>query len=130
MNPNHDCLKEAASKVQQWYSQAFEQNDPSVLTDHYSMKCCLMPNGDRLISSKEGHNEYWQKTFDSGFVKPVVVVAELEQHSEDYGTEIGTFVINGKSEKGEFSKRGKYVRVWKREEGEWRIHRNIYNFDS
>jgi len=49
---------------------------------------------------------------------------ELEGHGETV-YEVGKYTLRGTA--GELLDQGKYLVVWKREKGRWRLHRDIWN---
>jgi ketosteroid isomerase-like protein len=49
---------------------------------------------------------------------------EVEGHG-DTAVEVGKFTL--KSEGGQVLDQGKYIVIWKQEEGQWKLHRDIFN---
>ena len=50
------------------------------------------------------------------------------QGSGDFAYEVGTYTLSGKRQ-GDHTDRGKYIVIWKNEDGQWKLHRDIFNTD-
>ena len=61
---------------------------------------------------------------DSGIKGVTVTTLEVEV-SGDTAHEVGTYGLMGDG--GKVLDAGKYVVVWKREDGKWKLHRDIWN---
>jgi ketosteroid isomerase-like protein len=61
---------------------------------------------------------------DAGVKEVKLTVVEVEPHG-DTAHEVGTYVLTG--EGGKTIDSGKYVVVWKRQGGQWKLHRDIWN---
>jgi ketosteroid isomerase-like protein len=61
---------------------------------------------------------------DMGIKEAKLEIVEVEGHG-DTAIEGSTFTLHG--EGGQLLDRGKYIVIWKREEGQWKLHRDIFN---
>jgi ketosteroid isomerase-like protein len=61
---------------------------------------------------------------DAGATGLTLTAVEVEAHG-DTAHEVGTWVLKAKD--GTAVDNGKYIVIWKKEGGQWRLHRDIWN---
>jgi uncharacterized protein (TIGR02246 family) len=83
----------------------------------------LPPNGD-FVTGKQAVQAFWQSVLDMGIKGATLEIVEVEAHG-DTATEISTFTLQG--EGGLVLDEGKYMILWKLEDGQWKMHRDIFN---
>jgi uncharacterized protein (TIGR02246 family) len=83
----------------------------------------LPPNGD-FVTGRQAIEGFWQALFDMGIKEVKLESVEVEGHG-DTAIEVGTFALAG--EGGQELDAGKYIVIWKREDGQWKLHRDIFN---
>ena len=83
----------------------------------------LPPNGD-FVTGKQAVQGFWQAVMDMGIKEAKIEILEVEGHG-DTATEVSTFTLLG--EGGQELDRGKYIVIWRQEEGQWKLHRDIFN---
>jgi ketosteroid isomerase-like protein len=91
----------------------------------YSSDGKLMVNNMPSITGKENIASFW-----GGFTKmgADISLTTLEiWGDENFISEEGLFEIKLKD--GKVADKGKYIVLWKKEEGKWKIHRDISNTD-
>ena len=114
---------EARNQMLQTYLQ--QQNVDSVLTI-YSSDAVILPQGAPMVRGQQDIRTSLQGMFDMGFSGVEFETIEVEV-AGDYAFEVGTYVARGPG--GAEMDHGKYLSVWKNEDGEWKLHRDIYNTD-
>lgn len=77
-------------------------------------------SGENLISAFEG-------MADMGIASIDLQTSEVEA-AEDFAYEVGNYSLMG--EDGSEVDNGKYIVIWKMEDGEWKLHRDIFNSDT
>jgi ketosteroid isomerase-like protein len=106
------------------FSADFAKGDAAAVAAHYSGAAqAFPPNGD-IAKGREAIQKVWKGAMDAGVKAVKLVTLEAEAHG-DTAYEVGTYVLTG--EGGKQLDNGKYVVVWKREGGQWKIHRDIWN---
>lgn len=106
------------------FSADFAKGDATAVASHYTTAAwAFPPNGD-IVRGREAIGKLWKGVMDSGVKGVKLVTVEAEAHG-DAAHEVGTYVLTG--EGGKALDTGKYVVVWKRAGGQWRIHRDIWN---
>ena len=93
----------------------------------YTEDAKIFPNGRPIIEGKKAITEYWKAP--KGYTTPYhkVIPSEIKiigDEAHDYGLYEG----RSKNPKGEENSwKGKYVIVWKKINGEWKIYLDIWN---
>lgn len=99
--------------------------DSVAAANDYSKDAKLMPGNAASITGQDKIAAFWggfSKTVTSFTLTTVEVWGD-----ENYLTEEGTYEITPKDNKPHDI--GKYVVVWKKEDGKWKLHRDLSNSD-
>ncbi len=83
----------------------------------------LLPPGGEPIEGREAIQAFWQTAVESG-TQAALKTSELEIHG-DLATEVGSYVDTGAD--GAHVDHGKYMVMWKKVDGNWKLHRDIWN---
>jgi len=83
----------------------------------------LPPNGE-TVRGRPAIEKLFQAMIAAGIKQATLTAEEVEPHG-DTATEIGAYSV--KDAAGKELDRGKYVVIWKRLKGDWRLHRDIWN---
>jgi len=106
------------------FSSAFAAGKAADVAAHYTADAqAFPPNGD-IVAGRAAIQKLWQGVMDSG-VKGVKLTTLEVTPRGDIAYEVGKYELAGPG--GNVLDRGKYVVVWKREGGRWKIHRDIWN---
>ena len=130
MNSSSLSLKETVHKLEAGIQKMIENQDADGFLSLYTSSAALLPpNSPRLTTSEEIRN-FWKFSFENVFISGNLKVLEVEEFNEKEGMDSGscTFIMKGEKETSE--KHGKYLHTWKKENGIWKIHRSILNFDN
>ncbi|MGI9387473.1 MAG: YybH family protein, partial [Methyloligellaceae bacterium] len=97
----------------------------------YTDDAALLPPDSARIDGREGIQGAWQALIDAD-VRDVVLTTQEVDVFGDIANEVGTIRATAPGENGgRVQWAGKYVSVWKRGgDGTWRLHRDIWNFDT
>jgi len=90
----------------------------------YTTDAQLFPTSSDIVSGRQAIEEFWQGVIDSGVKDATLTTLEVEAH-DDTAYEVGKYSMKG--EDGEVLDTGKYLVIWKREDGQWKLHRDIWN---
>jgi ketosteroid isomerase-like protein len=114
---------EAANKE---ISVFMSKGDSAGMASAYSTDGSVMLNNMPSVKGKDQLTTVW-----GGFIRAGISNIELTTlevwGDENFITEEGTFVI--KSKEGAQMDKGKYLVLWKKEDGKWKLHRDISNSD-
>jgi uncharacterized protein (TIGR02246 family) len=88
----------------------------------------LMLPGFETVTGREAIQKFWQAGLSGGIVKGIAFApADFTGEGDGLAVETGTFTTL--DDDGKKKDDSRYLIVWKREEDEWRIHRDITNSD-
>ncbi|HSL23773.1 MAG TPA: SgcJ/EcaC family oxidoreductase [Vicinamibacterales bacterium] len=106
------------------FMAAFQKADAAGMAALYTTDGeTFPPNGD-VIRGRDAIQEMWQSVAASGVSSAKLVTREVES-AGNLAWESGSYEMFGKD--GASLDRGKYIVVWKRQQGRWLIHRDIWN---
>ena len=108
---------------QQW-SMAFSTGDSAALAAMYTPNAQLFPMHREVVSGIEAIQQFWQGVMASGVKGATLTTLEVDEQG-DTAYEVGKYELRGEGNK--VLDHGKYVVVWKRAQGQWRLHRDIWN---
>jgi uncharacterized protein (TIGR02246 family) len=111
----------AANEV---FMTRFRQRDAAGMAALYTEDGQVMPPNADFVTGREGIQVFWQALMDMGIQEALIETGEVEDHGETL-IEVSRFTLHG--EGGAELDRGKYIVIWKRVDGEWKLHRDIFN---
>jgi ketosteroid isomerase-like protein len=110
----------AANKV---FMQAFASGAAN-MGDLYAIDAQLFPPNGAVITGNTAIGPVWKGAFDSGVKKATLETTETET-AGDRIIETGRYTLAGAD--GKALDTGKYMVVWKKEGGTWKLYRDIWN---
>jgi uncharacterized protein (TIGR02246 family) len=110
-------------------SQAWEAGwnagDAAAIAALYAEDAVIMPPGSEMVKGREAIQAFWQAAIEAA-PGETSTLETLEVHSHgDMAVEIGTYANTGPG--GEHVDHGKYVAVWMKIDGSWKLVRDIFN---
>jgi uncharacterized protein (TIGR02246 family) len=106
------------------FSADFAKGDANAVASHYTSSAWAFPPSGEIARGREAIAKLWKGAMDGGVKQVKLATLEVEARG-DAAHEVGTYVLVGDG--GKQLDNGKYVVVWKREGGQWKIHRDIWN---
>ena len=122
--PDDEAKIMAATKV---FSKAYMEGDFETIANSYTEDAKIFPNNADIIAGREAIKKRWMLGSGTKILHHEINPEEitfLGDHAYDYG------YFQGKSENKDGSVsnwRGKYVVVWKKEDGNWKMYLDIWN---
>jgi len=117
-------VRAAIDAANKQFAAAFAKGDAAALAAMYSATGqAFPPNGD-VVRGAAALQKLWQDAMASGVKELVLTTTETEGHG-DTAIEVGSYRMDAAA--GKTVDRGKYVVIWKRENGQWKVHRDIWN---
>jgi uncharacterized protein (TIGR02246 family) len=104
------------------FMDAFIRKDSAAIAFLYTSDGQLFPPRSEPVSGKAAIKHYWQAMMEIGVRK--LTTTELNVYGEA-AHEVGRYAIEMPD--GDEASSGSYIVIWKREAGEWRMHRDIWN---
>ncbi len=112
---------EAANKQ---FESAHVRGDAAALAAQYTEGAQLLWEDRPIISGRKNIEAEWARDMGGPGRKAKLTTLEVEQ-AGDLAYEVGKFLVTAPDGKVVYD--GKYICIWKREKGEWKIHRDIGN---
>lgn len=115
----YDNIVEGNEKL----SAAFNNQDAEAMAALYTIDGQLLPPNFDLVDGRSAIETFWGTLFNLGFDG---VILEIQEVSGNGSTayEVGLFTLFFE---GQVFDSGKYVVVWKKVQGNWYLHRDIWN---
>ena len=107
-------------------SDFMAKGDSVGLASAYSADGALMLNNMPSVKGEENLIRLWGSFINAGMSGLEFTTLEI-WGDENYITEEGLIVIKAKD--GTQLDKGKYIVLWKKENGKWKLHRDISNSD-
>ena len=106
------------------FSADFAKGDATAVASHYTAAGQVLPPNGEVVHGREAIARFWKGAMDAGVKGVKLTVVEAESAG---GTahEVGAYALTG--EGGKTLDTGKYIVIWKRDGGQWKIHRDIWN---
>ncbi len=106
--------------------QAFAAEDAARAAAVFGRDAQILPQDRPAVRSQE-IGRYLDEQMD-----PIILFDSTPEQSfarGDIGVEIGTYRYRD-TRRGDDIEHGKYINVWRKEEGEWKLYRTMYNTDN
>ncbi len=116
----HDAIVAAEKQ----FMTAFSNSDDAALAALYTEDAKLMPSNSDFVSGNEAVRAFWKSVFDMGIKKATLETLEVEGMG-DTAYEVGKYTLFIEGE--QVADSGKYVIIWKMVNGQWKLHRDIWN---
>jgi uncharacterized protein (TIGR02246 family) len=108
-------------------SAAFAKGDAAAVAGFYTSNGQLLPPNAAIVSGRDSIQKAWQGFVEAGFSGLDLTTSEVEACG-DHADEAGTYRLLGKD--GLVADTGKYIVIWKKENGQWLLHRDIWNSNN
>ena len=122
-----DDVKAAIESQNKAWGAAVAKGDATALAALYTETAKAYPPNGPAVSGRAAIGELFGGMLASG-IRSVTLTASEVTGSGDSAQEVGTYVI--KTPDGRLADQGKYIVLWKKEAGQWRLHRDIWNSDA
>lgn len=106
------------------FETLFNKGDAAGIANLYTADGEAFPPNTEVARGKDALQKLWQGVIDAGVSSAKLTTRDVES-SGNLAYESGTYEMVGKD--GASLDRGKYVVVWKRVQGQWLLHRDIWN---
>ena len=118
-----DSIRAAIKAQNAKFSAAASKADGAGFSALYTADAQVLPAGRDAVKGTDELRTFWQGVLDSGVAG--VSLKTLEVYAQGtHATEVGEYNLKDKA--GESLDHGKYVVVWKREGGDWKLFRDIF----
>jgi uncharacterized protein (TIGR02246 family) len=106
------------------FVDAFRRRDAAGCARVYTEEAALLPPNAEIVRGRQAIQQAWQGVLDAGLTDCRVETLDVES-AGDLAYEVGRLTLYA----GEhhIADEGKYIAIWKREAGQWKLHRDIWN---
>ena len=118
-----DEVRHAVEAGNRSFVAAFLRGDAKAIANLYTEDALVMAPGSAATSGRQAIAAFWQGSIDSGTTGLTLETTETES-AGDLAYELGNVRLVAKD--GTTSE-ARYVVVWKRIDGKWMLHRDIWN---
>lgn len=106
------------------FESTFAKGDAAGMANLYTDDGMLLPTGSDFIRGRQAIQQLWQGAMDMGIKQAKLEIVEVE-HYGDTAIEVGQYTLSG--EGSQVMDQGKYIVIWKQQNGQWKLHRDIWN---
>ena len=117
-------VREEIVKANTKFMALFRDGNTSGLADCYTADAKVLPPNTDEVSGRSAIAQFWQAVMDSGVKEAKLETGEVDANSET-AVEVSKFSLHGAN--GDTLDSGKYIVVWKKDNGNWKLHRDIFN---
>jgi uncharacterized protein (TIGR02246 family) len=123
--PAHaDEVRSAIAAANAQFSAAAAKGDGAGLAALYAADGQVLPAGSDVIRGRDAIQKFWQSALDSGIAGVGLKTLEIFGQSPTV-TEVGQYELSDKT--GKILDRGKYIVIWRREGGQWKLLRDMFS---
>jgi uncharacterized protein (TIGR02246 family) len=115
--------REAINAANANFMAAFRASDVGAVTDCYTSDAQLLPANSEPVTGREAIEGFWRRAMGKGIASLKLETVEVEGQG-DLAVEVGRYTLAGAD--GGALDNGKYVVVWHRDAGTWKLHRDIW----
>ena len=102
----------------------FEQGNAAAMAELYTTNGELLPTGMESIQGTSGIQAFWQGAMNMGIKQLKLTTREVEELA-DTAIELGSYTLLGAN--AQPIDQGKYLVVWKSQQGQLKLHQDIWN---
>ena len=115
------------AKAAEWEA-AFNAGDGAAIAARYAPDGQLLPPNGAIVTGAENIAAFWQSAIDSvDGISLQLEVVDVVAHG-DHANDVGRFTMADGD--GNTIGTGKYMVLWRLEQGEWKMVHDIWNMDS
>lgn len=122
MSPG-ELWDEIVAANERWMD-AYRRRDAKLVATYYTEDAQSFPPNENVVAGTEAIGDYWRAAMSSGVAALDLKSREVEAFG-DTAYEVGETALMG--EGGEALDHFDYLVIWKRVDGDWKIHREIWN---
>jgi uncharacterized protein (TIGR02246 family) len=113
------------------FMQAFEHADAAAITALYTADARLLPPNQPMFAGAAAIKSFWQGMLSMNIKQPRLETIEIAEQRADIACEVGRYSFTIPLPDGQtVTDVGKYLVVWKRVGGTWKLHLDIWNTNA
>ena len=112
------------ASINRQFEKKFASGDAPGMAALYTRDAMLLPPGAPMQQGPEAIGGFWKMAMEMGIKTAKLKTTHLDE-LEDAAIEVGEYELGGQD--GQTLDQGKYIVVWKKEKGNWRLAKDIWN---
>jgi uncharacterized protein (TIGR02246 family) len=120
--------KATIDKLNESFMAAFQKGDTAAIGQMYAEDAYLLPSGGEMVRGRAAIQAFWTKAAE-GIGDFKLTTVDVKPLGNDAAREIGTFTLKTKGQPPQ-EVAGKYVVVWQKVGGDWKLATDIWNTDK
>jgi uncharacterized protein (TIGR02246 family) len=117
-------IHDAILAVEERFVAAYNRGDAPGLAALYTSDGQIMPPNTEAVVGHPALEKLFRSFWDAGDTAIKLETVEAEG-SGDVAYEVGKYTLSGPA--GKVNDHGKYIVVWRKVDGHWKLHRDIFN---
>ncbi|MDT8307553.1 MAG: SgcJ/EcaC family oxidoreductase [Anaerolineae bacterium] len=122
--PVTENVRDIIATANDKFMATFKAGDAAGMATLYTEDGQVMPPNSDFVRGHEALQGFWQAIMDMGVKDATLDIVEVEDLG-DTAIEVSTYTMQG--EGGQVIDEGKYIVVWKQDDGQWKMYRDIFN---
>ena len=106
------------------FMEAFNNGDAAGVAASYTEDGQLLPGNSDFVTGTQAIQNFWQGVMDMGIKSGKLETIEVGGIGK-IAYEVGKYTLFAEGD--QMLDQGKYIVIWKQVEGEWKLHRDIWN---
>lgn len=121
-------IRKKIDSVNKGFVEAFNKGDLAKAMDVYTKNATILPPNAPIMKGKEAITAYWKGALEMGVKEAQLETVEVNQMGENAACEVGNYVLKIQPEGSHvITDKGKYLMVWKLEDGLWKWDTDAWN---
>ena len=117
-------VRQAIEAGNEKFMSHFSQANAAGLAALYTQQGQVLPTHSDFVTGRPAIEAFWQSVMDMGIKGASLEILETKACGET-AYEVGKYTLKGAG--GQVLDSGKYVVIWRQEDGQWKLHRDIFN---
>lgn len=111
-------------KISKAFSEAFNKGDANAVAKFYTSTAKIYPQNDKVIEGQEAIEDFWRHAMNLGVKNGLFETVKAETVG-NITIEEGRYKLYAKGDI--LVDQGKYIVTWKKVDGKWKLHNDIFN---
>ncbi len=117
-------VSDEITKANKAFMEAFKKGDAHALAMLYTSDAKIFPPNSDVIESREAIQGYWETGLKMGLNDGLLETVSAESYG-NVAIEEGRYKLY--VGEGQLADHGKYLVIWKKEDGQWKLYKDIFN---
>jgi len=117
-------IRNAILAANEKFMKAVDFGDADALAALYTEEAQLLPTNSDFVTGRLAIEHFWEGIYGMGMESAKLETIEVEGMGK-MAYEVGKYTLFAEGD--QMLDQGKYIVIWKQVEGEWKLHRDIWN---